>query len=142
MYGGVFIGGQSRLQMRNRIRGFPGQEQGVAERGAGGKERRVEPGCRLEIGDGLLRLIEMEQAGTAQELQIARIRSGLGELGEKRESRRLITAAVKRPCEARPYIEMIGCEFQGQAPLGGGLLVEAIRIVGHGAVKVSLERER
>src|SRR5207245_7508878 len=46
-YGGVFIGGQSRLQMRDGIRGFPGQEYGVAERGVRGKERGVAPGCCL-----------------------------------------------------------------------------------------------
>ena len=106
----------------------------MAERSLGGNERRVEPGGGLEIRDGLFGLIEIEQAGAAKEVQIARIGAGLDELGEKRERGRVVAAAVKRPRQAGLRLKVTGYQFQGLAPLGGSFLVEAVGIVGLGGV--------
>ena len=114
----------------------------MAERSLGRKERRVESGGRLEIRDSLLGLIEMEQTGAAQELQIARNGPALDELSEQCERGRVIAAAVKRPHKTCSRIEVIGCEFESLTPFGGGLLIKAVGIVGQGAVKMRLKRGR
>src|SRR5580765_2049514 len=97
MCGGIFIGGQSDLQVWDCIGSLPCQQEGVAERGLSGKERGVEPGGRLEIWDSLLGLIDIEQAGAAQELQIAGSGPALDQLDEKSARSREVAAAVKGP---------------------------------------------
>src|SRR5690349_19019659 len=115
--------------MRDGICSSSGQEQGVPERGLGGEERRIERGRGLQMRDGFLGLIEIEETGAAQKLQVARVGFVLNKLAQESARAREIATAEERPCQARLRLGVIRGQLQRLAPFGGRLPIEAVGII-------------
>ena len=83
----------------------------------GGQQMRICAGRLLQVGNALLRLLQVQPAGAAQEIQLGGIRVTLSHAVDQRQRCSVVAASIERPHEAGPDSPVVRRELQRLAPL-------------------------